>query len=735
MGIGTLNIILLAAGAIVSVVSYIMPEMGSELEQIDPEVTKKQIRELIDKEMKDVKEQVSDIVEETSQYSVEKTERALERLTNEKINAVSEYTDTVMEDIHKSHEEVVFLYDMLNSKHEDLKETVSAVSAGVKEARVVEEALANASSQAENTLAQQKKSESRKDRMVSESLGNDRSEEEEAGAQEQEQVEGEVFHSETARDFFARHENTQPPTIDEIRASFQPMGFGTIPKADGENERIFGRVDDGEEGVNEADPELEADADDEQMPDDETVDAVIDELLGKDEDQNSFQAGLGAEDITSQVLAAEALAEMELEQQVDSAQQESVSSETEQVETMQAETEQAETEQAETEQAVPEQAEIPQPEIGAENVRDEAAMTDEGKDRESSDELIDALLADEDSQTDDEKDIQQSEERSTLPEETKESAGQEMVSDEGNSEESQIDAILGLSGADEDAFEIPEEIREPVKVTKHVKTSDLDSEAEMDAALAALVAGQNAEAFGDAGMTALENEAALADTANTALENDAAAKEIAETVLENDAAAKDGVETALENQAATDEKSDIALQNKEQGGSGAEALKELKKSIEAIVEEQEQTKNGEQFAAVEMDKADSLLREKTERPAKPEQEEKPEAKKAAKEKSEEKKQVKDKTKPEKKEEKKPAAEKPGKAKPKKAATKNNASPFGSPGNIALQFGGPGQGQSMNHNERILELNKKGKSNIAIAKELGLGVGEVKLVIDLYKGMK
>ena len=130
MGIGTLNIILLAAGAIVSVVSYIMPEMGSELEQIDPEVTKKQIRELIDKEMKDVKTQVSDIVEETSQYSVEKTERALERLTNEKISAVSEYTDTVMEDIHKSHEEVVFLYDMLNSKHEDLKETASAVSAG-----------------------------------------------------------------------------------------------------------------------------------------------------------------------------------------------------------------------------------------------------------------------------------------------------------------------------------------------------------------------------------------------------------------------------------------------------------------------------------------------------------------------------------------------------------------------------------------------------------------------------
>ena len=41
----------------------------------------------------------------------------------------------------------------------------------------------------------------------------------------------------------------------------------------------------------------------------------------------------------------------------------------------------------------------------------------------------------------------------------------------------------------------------------------------------------------------------------------------------------------------------------------------------------------------------------------------------------------------------------------------------------------------NNNERILELHKQGKSNVAIAKELGLGVGEVKLVIDLFEGMK
>ena len=35
-------------------------------------------------------------------------------------------------------------------------------------------------------------------------------------------------------------------------------------------------------------------------------------------------------------------------------------------------------------------------------------------------------------------------------------------------------------------------------------------------------------------------------------------------------------------------------------------------------------------------------------------------------------------------------------------------------------------------EKILSLHKKGKSNMAIAKSLGLGIGEVKLIIDLFE---
>ncbi len=308
---GALEIILLAGGAILSIVSFIMPEMGSELEQVDPQITKKQIKDMIDDQMKDVKTQVNDLVEETSQYSVEKTERALERITNEKISAVSEYSDTVMEDIHKSHEEVMFLYDMLSNKHEDLKDVASSVSASVKEARVTEEALSFASRKARESL-RGSGSEDTEDHIKPDSDGDDglkmqgfgqeldRSfEEAPAGGTEgqpasepsdEEPNEGEVFHSETARDFFARHAKSHP-TIDDIRASFQPMAFADL-HVTGDEERVFGRPDALKDGEGEDAGDLVAD--DEEDTQAKEAEAALKEDDGGSADVLEAESDVGA---------------------------------------------------------------------------------------------------------------------------------------------------------------------------------------------------------------------------------------------------------------------------------------------------------------------------------------------------------------------------------------------------------------------------------------------------------
>ena len=135
------EIVLLAGGAIIFVLSFIIPAKGRNAEEALG-LAKDEIKELVAGEMGQIKGQVNDTVDEAIIYAMEKTERSLERLSNEKIMAVSEYSDTVLAEIHKNHQEVMFLYDMLNDKHINLKNTASEVDKTAKEAEaVVKEAV------------------------------------------------------------------------------------------------------------------------------------------------------------------------------------------------------------------------------------------------------------------------------------------------------------------------------------------------------------------------------------------------------------------------------------------------------------------------------------------------------------------------------------------------------------------------------------------------------------------
>ena len=139
MGIDIMEIVLLIVGCIVFILSFFIPSQNEDqLDEIKA-IAADEISDLAVEEMKFVKSEIEDIVEETIQYSIEKTERSLERLTNEKIMAVNEYSDTVLEEINKNHKEVLFLYEMLNDKHEQIKDTISKISAKAKNSKAVVE--------------------------------------------------------------------------------------------------------------------------------------------------------------------------------------------------------------------------------------------------------------------------------------------------------------------------------------------------------------------------------------------------------------------------------------------------------------------------------------------------------------------------------------------------------------------------------------------------------------------
>ena len=134
------ELLLLILGAGIFVVSFFLPQRG-KTSGTEEQISREQVKELFDEEMKEARDTVLAMVNETVSYGVEKAERAMERLTNEKISAVSEFSDTVLSDINKNRDEVMFLYDMLNNKHENLKEAVVQVEQTTQKASKVNSEL------------------------------------------------------------------------------------------------------------------------------------------------------------------------------------------------------------------------------------------------------------------------------------------------------------------------------------------------------------------------------------------------------------------------------------------------------------------------------------------------------------------------------------------------------------------------------------------------------------------
>ncbi len=128
------EIVLIIAGFAAIILGYLLPA-GKDMDEEDKVLMEKQIRELVKREVEDQKDTIDDMVGDSVENSLDRTERAMERISNEKLSAIGEYSDTVINDIHKNHDEVMFMYDMLNDKHKNLTSVVSEVARKTDEAK------------------------------------------------------------------------------------------------------------------------------------------------------------------------------------------------------------------------------------------------------------------------------------------------------------------------------------------------------------------------------------------------------------------------------------------------------------------------------------------------------------------------------------------------------------------------------------------------------------------------
>ncbi len=123
---GTVEIVLLVIGIICVIIGIILgitdndnnKDTASSVSDYDAASQVSQVSQTIDS-----------IIEQKMQDIEDKTEARLDKISNTKILEMNEYADGVLKEINRNHNEVMFMYDMLNEKDKEIKTTVKDVNA------------------------------------------------------------------------------------------------------------------------------------------------------------------------------------------------------------------------------------------------------------------------------------------------------------------------------------------------------------------------------------------------------------------------------------------------------------------------------------------------------------------------------------------------------------------------------------------------------------------------------
>ena len=124
-----LEVILIVIGLIFILASFMITEKLSprDVEHLS-QLSKDEINEMVSKGLEKAQTRIDEAIDDQVEEVVDKVEREMEKESNRKVMLIQEYSDGVLESIHKTHEEVMFLYGMLSDKQEELKESVSEAS-------------------------------------------------------------------------------------------------------------------------------------------------------------------------------------------------------------------------------------------------------------------------------------------------------------------------------------------------------------------------------------------------------------------------------------------------------------------------------------------------------------------------------------------------------------------------------------------------------------------------------
>ncbi|MCI5518030.1 hypothetical protein FYJ75_05680 [Roseburia sp. MUC/MUC-530-WT-4D] len=115
------EIALIIIGLIIMIGSFFVQEKitNKDIENIC-ELNDDQMKMIVEKQLKNADQRIDDAITDKLDELMDIADRAMAKETNEKMMSISEYSDTVLSAMNKSHNEIMFLYSMLNDKHEEL---------------------------------------------------------------------------------------------------------------------------------------------------------------------------------------------------------------------------------------------------------------------------------------------------------------------------------------------------------------------------------------------------------------------------------------------------------------------------------------------------------------------------------------------------------------------------------------------------------------------------------------
>lgn len=118
-----IEIALIIIGAAILIASFFLSNNSKPEENAAP-VSE---RELSLTEIETIKEKINELISVATEGSLIQTSDRLNQLSNEKIIAVNDFSEQVLEKISQNHEEVVFLYNMLNEKEREVKDLIKDI--------------------------------------------------------------------------------------------------------------------------------------------------------------------------------------------------------------------------------------------------------------------------------------------------------------------------------------------------------------------------------------------------------------------------------------------------------------------------------------------------------------------------------------------------------------------------------------------------------------------------------